>query len=433
MENASSESGNGWNYGVVYDQANQEFEITHSGDTLNLKFSNEEEPPSNTIAETLGFNPSSHTGLASYTSDYPPVLMKFDSTNNRIDFREVRADGEYSDEISVAVPEGDYTDLDDVASQIEAEMRNASPNNVNYAVSYDYTAGEFMIKGSDKNIKSFSMLWQTGSSRENSAGRMLGFSADNEVTFAASDEPVVNITLDSSNNKIDFREITTDNEGNLDVCELTALVEENTYESHEELALEVEKALEKASVEEGNRVNYAVSWDEVTQNFTIKEKGDRLDEFRLDWKSGENAPLSVGGNGESIGGVLGFDPEDDVAKAAESDRKAEWGIFNTLIDLKSYLKDNDTYGIERTLGRLDGHYQKMTQRVVDSGMKYSRLETRETITGDVSLSLTERRSSIEDADMIESIMNLKNIQTAYQAALNSTSQILNLSLVDYLR
>jgi flagellar hook-associated protein 3 FlgL len=66
-------------------------------------------------------------------------------------------------------------------------------------------------------------------------------------------------------------------------------------------------------------------------------------------------------------------------------------------------------------------------------MKYSRLTVRETVTTEVSLSLKERRSNIEDADMVESIMKLMNIETAYQAALSSTSKVLNISLVDYLR
>ena len=42
------------------------------------------------------------------------------------------------------------------------------------------------------------------------------------------------------------------------------------------------------------------------------------------------------------------------------------------------------------------------------------------------------RSTIEDADMIEAIMNLQSIETTYQAALSSTAKIMKLSLVDYL-
>ncbi len=39
---------------------------------------------------------------------------------------------------------------------------------------------------------------------------------------------------------------------------------------------------------------------------------------------------------------------------------------------------------------------------------------------------------IEDADNIEATMNLTAIQTAYEASLNSTAKIINVSLVDYL-
>jgi flagellar hook-associated protein 3 FlgL len=177
-----------------------------------------------------------------------------------------------------------------------------------------------------------------------------------------------------------------------------------------------------------------VAWDEVTKKFTIKENGSELDAFHLQWQTGDNAPAAVGGAGESIGEILGFDAlSDDVHTAIKSTRGVEWGIFTTLVDLKQYLSDNDRDGIERSLGRLEADFDNMTSKIVDTGMKYSRLEVRETITRDVGLSLDQRRSMIEDADIIEAIMNLQGIQTAYQAALASTSQVLNISLVDYLR
>lgn len=122
-----------------------------------------------------------------------------------------------------------------------------------------------------------------------------------------------------------------------------------------------------------------------------------------------------------------------MVKPVTGNREVEWGIFNTLMDLKQYLSENDTDGIERTIGRLETNFDNITSRIVDVGMKYSRLEVRETITSQVTLSLKERRSMIEDADMIEALMNFQNIKTAYEAALASTSQILNISLVNYLK
>ncbi|MBF0112673.1 MAG: flagellar hook-associated protein FlgL, partial [Desulfamplus sp.] len=62
----------------------------------------------------------------------------------------------------------------------------------------------------------------------------------------------------------------------------------------------------------------------------------------------------------------------------------------------------------------------------------SRLETRKVITSEMNLNLNERRASIEDADIVEAIMNLNSIQSAYEAALGSTSKIMKTSLMDYI-
>ncbi len=437
METASAASGYSEIYDVSYDDVSHEFSIQRSVagaiTGLDLLWSTAN-GAGNSIGNTLGFDPVNDTGGGigtAYTSDNDMVLMTFDDTNNVIDFEETRIDGTISDQIGITIPEGDYTDLDDVAAQIQIALRADSPNNVRYEVLYDYTAGEFMIKGSDADIKGFSLLWQTGDLRDQSAADLLGFYGNDIVGFSESDEAVVNITIDASNYKIDFREIPKGSDGKT-VDELTGLIDQRTYTSHSQLALEVEKALEEESYQNGNRIDYSVTWDSYTKKFTIKENGSELAQLDLLWETGENAPLSAGGTGESIGEMLGFDTEDDVAAPVESDREVEWGIFNTLIDLNHYLADNDTYGIERTLGRLEANFGSMTSEIVDIGIKYNRLEIRDKITTENSLSLTERRSTIEDADIIEAIMDLKAIETAYQASLSSSAKIMNLSLVDYL-
>ncbi|OGR41817.1 MAG: hypothetical protein A3J80_09735, partial [Desulfobacula sp. RIFOXYB2_FULL_45_6] len=437
MEDASAAAGFSVTYDVSYDDATHRFSIQRLGGAaltgLDLLWSTAA-GQGNSIGETLGFGISNDTGgglIGPYSSDSDMVLMTFDATNNVIDFEETSIDGRVSDPISIKIPEGDYTDLDDVAAKIQTALRDASVQNVKYVVEYDYAAGEFMIKGSDKDIKGFSLLWQSGENRANSAAGLLGFYGDDNVAYSESDESVVNITIDSSNNKIDFKEFLQENLGK-EVDNLTAFVKWNTYTSHSQLALEVEKALEETSYQNGNKIDYSVTWDNITKKYTIKENGSKLAELDLLWQTGENAPLSAGGTGESISRILGFDTEDDMGAPVKSDREVEWGIFNTLIDLNGYLENNDTYGIERTLGRLEAHFSSMTSRIVDTGIVYNRLEIREKITIENGLSLAERRSTIEDADMIEAIMNLQSLQTAYEAALNSTSKIINLSLADYL-
>ena len=441
MNNASIESGNSVVYDVSYDEAGHNFDIlqTTSGtaltelkllwDTgLNQEYS---------LGDTLGFDTSADDiGGTSYssTSGAEPIWISFDTTNNIIDFRETSINGTISDEKSITIPPGDYRDLDQVALEIQDAMREESPNGIEYNVLYDSNNG-FMIKGSGSEIKSFDLLWQTGNNSGNNAAEKLGIPGESDlhVDFAESDEEVVNIVIDGTNNKLDFQEIIPGSLGK-SVAELTASIDHNTYTSHSELAREVEEALEAESRENGNSIDYSVSWDSYTRKFSIKENGTMLSEFHLMWQSGDNAPLAQGGTGQSIGSILGFGgEEDDIAKPLESSGAVEWGIFDTLIDLKQYLSDNDRDGIERTIGRLETNFDNMTSRIVDAGMKYSRLEVRETITTQVSFALTERRSMLEDADMIKSIMDLKNIETAYQAALSSTSTVLSLSLVDYLR
>ncbi len=425
-------------YSVTYNAGTNDFTIQDiSGNISEFKLLwDTGSPSSDYLAKSLGFDPSvDYDRNLSYSSSVDPVVMTFDKTNNWIDFSEIDADGNIVT-ASIEIPEGEYTSQTQLAALIQTEMRAASWNSVDYAVSYDAIEGEFIFKeGGTTDITSFSLLWYSGENPSTNAADVLGFvnTSDDKVRFAISDEQIVNITIDASNNKIDFMEITTDNPGKIS-DKLTAQITQKTYNSHAELAKEVEKAMELESHNNGKAIDYTVAWDDYTQKFTIKENGSNLDEFHLQWQTGDNAPIALGGSGETIGAILGFDSlSDDIKTPLTGTRDVEWGVFNTLLDLKQYLSENDTDGIERTIGRLETNFDNMTSRIVDIGMKYSRLEVRELITSQVSLSLTERRSMIEDADIVESIMNLQSIETAYQAALAATSKVLNISLVDYLR
>ncbi len=429
---------NAADYTVTYNAGTNRFTIADiSGNISELSLPwNSEGPSGSYLAKSLGFDPGvDSSGAVSYVGNAEPVIMIFDKTNNWIDFSETDANGNIIS-ASIRIPEGEYTDPNYIAALIQTEMRKASFHSVDYSVSYDAVEGEFIFKeGGNADISSFSLLWYSGDNPSTNAADMLGFAktSDDKAGFSISDKTIVNITIDASNNKIDFQEVATANSGRIS-NRLTASIAQKTYASHAELAKEVEKAMEAESLKTGNAIDYTVAWDNVTQNFTIKENGSRLDEFHLQWKTGNNSPVSLGGSGTGIGSILGFDAlSDDVIKPLTSSRNVEWGIFNTLMDLKQYLSNNDTDGIERTIGRLETSFDNMTSKIVDIGMKYSRLEIRETIASQVGLSLKERRSMIEDADMIESVMNLQNIKTAYEAALASTSQILKISLVDYLR
>ena len=230
------------------------------------------------------------------------------------------------------------------------------------------------------------------------------------------------VTIDSTNNKIDFYEDGT-NENTL-VATLT-----NGDYTVSELEAEIKRALEEASdnATDPNNIDYTVSYDSSTKKFTIEEDGSKLDELKLLWNTGANA-------GTSVGPDMGFDAsvDDTTGTTYSSDREVEWGIFKTLIDLKGYLKANDVDGIQRSMTRLDTHFNNFSTTISDTGFKEIRLDIKEKVISDLNLSYLTRKSKLEDADMIEAITDLQAKEVAYQAALASSAKVMHLSLMDYL-
>jgi flagellar hook-associated protein 3 FlgL len=61
------------------------------------------------------------------------------------------------------------------------------------------------------------------------------------------------------------------------------------------------------------------------------------------------------------------------------------------------------------------------------------MQVKENIFQDIEISKMERLSQIEDADLAAAITDLKAKELAYQAALASSSRIMELSLTNYMR
>ena len=380
------------------------------------------------IGPDMGFSAD-----VSYTpplSDSAVVLKSFDSTNNVIDFIEVTSSGT-SSQLTAAIPQGDYSNMETLAAAIETSMEKASANDVNYEVTYNWDTGLFTIEDASAGLNQLQLLWGSGSNSGISAAADLGFDPVDDIaagtTGYTGDNQVALFTITAGDNdKINFKEIPSGVSA-ADVSELTATITAGTYYDYQSFERAVEDALEDASAANGNRVDYDVTYDYNSGTFSIEEDGTlgrKLEDFQLLWESGSDA-------GESAAQTLGFSGADVSATPIEGET-ATWGIFETLFDLKQYLATDDVDGLQRTLTRLDNHYNSITSTLADTGIKYNRLTVSQTVILESTSSLTERKSMIEDADYIEATMNLKAIQTAYEASLNSTAKIINVSLVDYL-
>ncbi len=132
-------------------------------------------------------------------------------------------------------------------------------------------------------------------------------------------------------------------------------------------------------------------------------------------KIGKNTTLEAGHDGEAVFGD-----------------GTTWGIFKTLLDFKNALETNNVAGIEQAMDDLDTDLDHMISTTSAIGTKGVRLDVKEKILEDLKLTYTERRSQLEDADILEAISDVKTRETAYQAALASSAKVMRMSLVDYL-
>ena len=69
----------------------------------------------------------------------------------------------------------------------------------------------------------------------------------------------------------------------------------------------------------------------------------------------------------------------------------------------------------------------------ETGARVQQLELARSNAESLELGLKEYRSDLSEIDLEEAVTNLLSRQNAMQAALMSTSRLLNISLTDYLR
>ncbi len=128
-------------------------------------------------------------------------------------------------------------------------------------------------------------------------------------------------------------------------------------------------------------------------------------------KTGKNSTVAVSQNGNSLFSTL----------------------FSSMIDLLNDLETDAADGIETGIANLNTDFETINTAIADIGAKGVHVETREKIIQDLSLSYSESRSELEDADIIEAISHLKSTELAYQAALAATSKLMTMSLIDFMR
>jgi flagellar hook-associated protein 3 FlgL len=107
--------------------------------------------------------------------------------------------------------------------------------------------------------------------------------------------------------------------------------------------------------------------------------------------------------------------------------------FKVMKDLMTSISTSDIAGINNGLAQLDTRMESFLAVRADVGAKMNRVQLSDGRLKDISSNLQTLQSRVEDADVAETMTNLKTAQNVYQASLSVGAQIIRPSLVDFLR
>ncbi|MGM0598725.1 MAG: flagellar hook-associated protein FlgL [Candidatus Rifleibacteriota bacterium] len=109
-------------------------------------------------------------------------------------------------------------------------------------------------------------------------------------------------------------------------------------------------------------------------------------------------------------------------------------VFTTLMDLRDNLLRNDAKAIsEESIKMVDEDLQRILNLHAEVGTKSNRVMATKEKQENITLNLKKMLSSVEDIDMAEAIVRMTELETAYQAALQTGSRVMQTSLMEFLR
>ncbi|HVX86038.1 MAG TPA: flagellar hook-associated protein FlgL [Phycisphaerae bacterium] len=108
------------------------------------------------------------------------------------------------------------------------------------------------------------------------------------------------------------------------------------------------------------------------------------------------------------------------------------GLFSSLIMLRNALLNNDTTGIQRAATLLSQNSTQVATARGIIGAREQDISARQTTATNENTALQSALSLLSDTDMTTTITKFQQLQTSYQAALQTAETTRNLSLLDFL-
>lgn len=137
------------------------------------------------------------------------------------------------------------------------------------------------------------------------------------------------------------------------------------------------------------------------------------------------------GNSDKI--TRGIGENQNVEINITGQELVDTGIFQHLIELRDGLQNNDTAAINQSIQDLKSVDNQLLNLTSVTGTLLSQLDMTRQRLETANVNLASQLSETEDADILEAIAQYTMEELAYKTALRTTSETLNLNLLDYLR
>jgi flagellar hook-associated protein 3 FlgL len=145
--------------------------------------------------------------------------------------------------------------------------------------------------------------------------------------------------------------------------------------------------------------------------------------------------VTYAGNGSDLRGKIGFDSEIAYNKTGADLFNPAGGvdIFATLADLKAALESNDGNAILAASADLETAERHILNVSAEVGVLQNRMSLTEQSIQNENLNLQTFISRLQDTDVAEAIVKYQTLETAITAGLRTTSDVIQTSLVDFIR
>ena len=207
------------------------------------------------------------------------------------------------------------------------------------------------------------------------------------------------------------------------------------------------------SSDAGARNSVADEIDQIIQGLKETANGSYGDRYLMSGTATSTAPYNLGDDDAYQGDEAGLDPTvagvvreigpgvtisiNSVAREILGDGRAnptDGKLLNTLRDISEHLRANDGAALRGgDITNLKASLDDVLKVRARNGAMSNRLDAASSRLEQIQGAVTEQLSNTEDADIAKTIIDFNSQSAAYQASLRAGANIVQASLMDFLR